>query len=196
MNKQIDSLRASQAEKQLELREAATKRKLLALKQQLVTSVSPTLETAPPISPHHTHCTLDDTRPTPVSSPQSPSHYQLHSPPTATPLISSPDTPSQAAGVQSSTSTRNGLSALKARLMVSQDSSWRKHTASGSGGRSGRKEDVKDSTLTSTERKEVEFMSVAQRQKERVERIRRAMQAALVIQQAWRKYKSRVTGKA
>ena len=66
---------------------------------------------------------------------------------------------------------------------------------SGNGGCSGRKEDGKDSAFTSTDRKEVEFMSVAQWQKERVERIRRAMQAALVIQQAWRKYKSRVKGK-
>lgn len=150
MDKQIDSLRVSQAEKQLELREAATKRKLLALKQQLSASRNPTSDTASPISPCHTHYTPDS-------------------------------------------STRNGMSALRARLMASQDdSNWDQHTASGSGRRTDRREGGKDSTLPCTQGKEAEFMSVAQQQKERVERIRRAMHAATVIQRAWRRHRSGV----
>ena len=258
MDKQIDTLRASQAEKQLELREAATKRKLLALKQQLNASVSPT--SAPPLSPHPTHHTLDTSTAAPISpnpqsthhttsvkvqqpmgsytapavqqnkrpqrtphedtpspstsndthpssnlctsppstvtSPQSPSQYHVHSPPPATPFKSPPDAPTHAVeGVQSrNSSTRDGMSALKARLMASQDSDRSKHTGTGAGigGRTGGTEQVKGSTLP---RKEVEFMSVAQRQKERVERIRRAMHAAMVIQRTWRRYRSRVEGK-
>ena len=258
MDKQIDSLRVSQAEKQLELREATTKRKLLALKQQLNASMSPTSETAPPISPCHTQYTSDNSRmtamsslqqspshvsssmvqkdmgsstvpalqptkpqmascqdvtspttssdthptsnissnsigspPPAVTSPHSPSHYQIRSPPPTTPLKSPPDAPSHVMeGVPSS--SRNGMSALRARLMASQDSNWCKHTVSGGGGRTGRREGVKDSALPCTEGKEAEFMSVAQRQKERVQRIRRAMHAAMVIQRAWRRYRSGV----
>lgn len=198
MDRQIDSLRVSQAEKQLQLREAATKRKLLALKQQqLNSSLSPTSEAAPPTSPRHTHCTPINSPPSTVTSPQSPSHYQqIHSPPLTTSLESQPDSPTHSAeGGQRSSSTRNGMSALKARLMASQESNRSKPTASSSGGYGGRGEDVKGSVFPRSEGKEVEFMLAAQRQKERVERIRMAMHAAQVIQQAWRRYRLRAKGK-
>lgn len=194
MDRQIDSLRVSQAEKQLQLREVATKRKLLALKQQqLNNSMSPTSEPDPPTSPRHTHCTPIDSPPSTVTSPQSPSHYHpVHSPPHTTPLKSQPDSPTHSAeGAQRNSSTRNGMSALKARLMASQESNRSKPTASSSGGYGGRREDVKGNVFPPSEGKEAEFMLAAQRQKERVERIRMAMHAAQVIQQAWRRYRAK-----
>ena len=87
------------------------------------------------------------------------------------------------------------MSALKARLMASQESNRTKPTAFSSGGYGGRGEEVKGSVFPRSEGKEVEFMLAAQRQKERVERIRMAMHAAQVIQKAWRRYRLSVKNK-
>ena len=108
-------------------------------------------DTPSPFTSNDTHSlsNLFTYPPSTVTSPQSPSHYHVHSPPPATPFKSPPNAPTHAVeGMHSKhSSTQDGMSALKTRLMVSRDSNRGKYTGTDSGGQTEGREQMKGSML-------------------------------------------------
>ena len=182
----------AQIEQQLALKEAATRRKLQAFKEQLkwqkeTSKTSPTPQ--PPLHHHHTHHTQTEKQRERerTLSVERETKDRLSS--LRLKLSSSKETSSSDNKIASE-------SANPKRLPISDEHREKTKDRLSSLRGTSKEAIVSESAspkrlAISDEYRERQFVSAASRHKSRVDRIRRAMKAASTIQRAWKRYKKK-----
>ncbi|KAI6659298.1 Kinesin-like protein KIF6 isoform X2 [Oopsacas minuta] len=180
----IEQIKILQFEQQLELKEAATRRKLLALKQQLKGNITinelPTKSQSLP----NTSYSLDreiqnidsekirngpDSHNDATPNPSSNSEFQFTPQPPSKQRKSEISKPSPIFRIESNTQSKNEINSKPMDITI-------------------QKTKIEVKTKISQERA---YMSAVQSNRTRVEKIRKVMSAAIVIQRYWRLYKNR-----
>ena len=191
----LEQIKLIQFEQQLELKEAATRRKLLALKQQLNSAPTDTQSKSLPNSAHSFDRKNNSNNGWVESNKHTPSldikylRNEVISSPNQVRLNSDTKTPEIQFTPQPPSKQKDTKSPSKPVNLSSEPSTLTKNNKTITNISNYKRVDPVINSQTSAEYKERAYMSAIQSNRSRVEKIRRVMSAAIVIQRYWRLYR-------